>query len=207
MLIGAGAVGSHVVQAAIRYGALALWKRLAEQGVPGVQVTVVDHDLTSNEEFMLEHLRRTDVLIDATQRPDPSQVVIPNRWIGEMPGHAVLLDLAVDPYDCEHEPRTVKGIEGIPHGNLDQYTFMPDDPAWDATVPDCVDSANRRATATCYAWPGIRPQECMQVYGQQIRSLLRNIVRVGGVESISLDGRFFQRAMARALLSKWQPNQ
>jgi len=207
MLVGAGALGSHVVQAAIRYGDLALWDRLAKQNIPGVQLTVVDYDLTSNEAFMLEHLRHTDLLIDATQRPDPSQVVIPNRWIGEMPRHAVLLDLAVDPYDCEHEPRMVKGIEGIPHGNLDQYTFMPDDPAWESTVPDCVDSANRRATAACYSWPALRPQQCMQVYGQQIRSLLRNIAHPGGLGSIRLDGRYFQRAMARALLSKWQPNQ
>lgn len=207
MLIGAGAVGSHVVQAAIRYGNRVLWDRLARQGVFGVQLTVIDHDLTSNEAFMLEHLRHTDLLIDATQRPDPSQVVVPNGWIGEMPKHAVLLDLAVDPYECEHEHRMVKGIEGIPHGNLDQYTFMPDDPAWESTVPDCVDSANRRATATCYSWPGLRPQQCMQVYGQQIRSLLRNIARAGGLGSIRLDGRYFQRAMARALLSKWQPTQ
>jgi alanine dehydrogenase len=206
LLIGAGSVGSHTMQAAIRYGDLSLWRRLAKQGTPGVQVTVVDYDLTSNEAFMLEHLRHTDLLIDATQRPDPSQVVIPNRWIGEMPGYAVLLDLAVDPYDCEHEPRTVKGIEGIPHGDLDQYIFMPDDPAWDRTVPECVDSDNRRATATCYSWPGLHPQACMQVYGQQIRSLLRNIVRLGGLEAIRGDGRFFQRAMAEALLSQWQAN-
>jgi alanine dehydrogenase len=207
MLIGAGAVGSHAVQAAIRYGDRALWERLARQGVPGVQVTVVDYDLTSNEAFMLEHLQHTDLLIDATQRPDPSHAVIPNRWIGEMPGHAVLLDLAVDPYHCEREPRMVKGIEGIPHGNLDQYTFMPDDPSWGATVPDCVDSAHRRAAAACYSWPGLHPRECMQVYGQQIHSLLRNLTRVGGLESIRMDGRFFQRAMARALLSNWHPNQ
>jgi alanine dehydrogenase len=207
LLMGSGAVGSHVVPAAVRYGDLARWKRLANQGVPGVQVTVVDYDLTSNEAFMLKHLRHTDVLIDATQRPDPSQAVIPNRWIGEMPGHAVLLDLAADPYHCHREPWTVKGIEGIPHGNLDQYTFMPDDPAWKLTVPDCVDSDNRRASAACYSWPGLHPQACMQVYGQQVRSLLRNLTRVGGLESIRLDGRFFQRAMARALLSNWHPTQ
>jgi hypothetical protein len=46
----------------------------------------------------------------------------------------------------------------------------------------------------------------MQVYGQQIRSLLRNIVRLGGLEAIRGDGRFFQRAMAEALLSQWQAN-
>jgi alanine dehydrogenase len=206
MLLGAGAVGSHVMQAAIRYGDLALRERLANQGVPGVQLTVVDYDLTSNEAFMLEQLRGTDLLIDATQRIDPSQAVIPNRWIGEMPEHAVLLDLSVDPYDCDYEPRTVKGIEGIPHGNLNQYTFLADDPAWESVVPDCVDSTYRRATASCYSWPGVHPQQCMRVYGRQIRPLLRNIAEAGGLGSINLEGRFFQRAMARAMLSKWQPN-
>jgi alanine dehydrogenase len=42
----------------------------------------------------------------------------------------VILDLSVDPYDFTVSPPEVKGIEGIPEGNLDQYIFAPDDPAY-----------------------------------------------------------------------------
>jgi alanine dehydrogenase len=203
MLIGVGAVGSHVPQAATRYGNVKLRDRLAKKGVPGVQVTTVDYDLTSREALMLGHLRQTDLLIDATQRLDPSRYVVPNRWIGEMPKHAVLLDLSVDPYECSQEPVVVKGIEGIPHGNLDQYIFPTDDPAWETTVPDCIDKTHRRTAVSCYSWPGIHPRRCMRVYGQQIRPLLRNIIEAGNPAKIPSQGKYFQRAIARAMLSRW----
>jgi alanine dehydrogenase len=203
MLIGAGAVGSHVVQAAVRYGNANLRDELAGKGTPGVLVTVVDYDLTSREDFMLENLRQTDILIDATQRPDPSRCVIPNHWIGEMPAHAVLLDLSVDPYQCDQDPKLVKGIEGIPHGNLNKYIFPRDDSAWDTTVPDCVAKTHRRTAVSCYSWPGIYPKRCMHVYGQQVRPLIRNILEAGSLSNIRLRGKYFQRAIARAMLSKW----
>ena len=47
-LIGAGAVGSQVVGAAIRYGDEALRRRMIALGAPGVQVTAVDYDLTGH---------------------------------------------------------------------------------------------------------------------------------------------------------------
>ncbi|MBN1429268.1 MAG: hypothetical protein JXB07_12915 [Anaerolineae bacterium] len=203
MLVGVGGVGSHVAQAATRYGNPKLRDRLADKGVPGVQITALDYDLTSREAFMLDHLRQTDILIDATQRIDPSRCVIPNRWIGEMPVHAVLLDLCVDPYQCDQDPESVKGIEGIPHGNLDQYVFPPDDPAWDTTVPDCIDKTHRRMAVSCYSWPGIYPRRCMHIYGQQVRPLLRNIVEAGGLEKIDPQGKYFHRAIARSMLSRW----
>ena len=42
----------------------------------------------------------------------------------------MILDLSVDPYDCDGELKSVKGIEGVPQGDLDQYVFEPDDPAF-----------------------------------------------------------------------------
>lgn len=118
-LLGGGAVGAYVMQAAIRYGDVNLRHKLASAGVPGVQVTTVDYELTGNPEFMRPLLEQTDILADATQRPDPSVPVIPNDWIAWLPEHAVLLDLSVDPYVCEGDKKSVKGIEGIPQGNLD----------------------------------------------------------------------------------------
>jgi alanine dehydrogenase len=200
-LLGSGSVGTHVVQAAIRYGDVPFWHDLASRGVPGAQVTVVDYDMTPFEPFMLEILSKTDILVDATQRPDPSHIVIPNPWIAHMPDHAILLDLSVDPYNCNTSPVIVKGIEGIPTGNLDQYIFRPDDPAFD-TLPDCISTKHRRFSVSCYSWPGIHPKRCMQVYGYQLQPVVRTLVEKGGLQNINPKGRFFERAIARAMLSR-----
>ena len=202
-LLGSGAVGGHAMQAAIRYGDLNLWQRMAHAGIPGVQVTVVDYDVTRIAPVMGSILKHTDLLIDATQRPDASQVVIPNTWIAYLPDHAVLLDLSVDPYDCTQSPPAVKSIEGIPQGSLDQYIFAPDDPAFD-TLPACVETTYRRTSVSCYSWPGIHPKDCMEVYGHQTFPLLRVLIEVGGPQNIDPKGPFFQRAIARAQLSKWE---
>lgn len=201
-LLGSGAVGTFVVRAAIRYANENTWRDLASRGVPGVQVTVVDYDTTSHKETMMNILRQTDILVDATQRPNPSVVVIPNDWIQHMPAHAVLLDLSVDPYECSGEQTIVKGIEGIPQGNLDQYIFRPDDPAYER-IPECVDTTHRRFAVSCYSWPGIHPKECMKLYGHQLRPIMRNLIERGGVANISPKGQFFERAISRAMLSRW----
>ncbi len=204
-LLGGGAVGMHVVQAAIRYGDENYWRRMVSAGVPGVQVSVVDHDLTGNYPVMQNLLRNTDVLIDATQRPDPSLPVIPNDWIAFMAPHAVLLDLSVDPYNCNEVPFTVKGIEGIPHGNLDKFSFTPDDPAYN-DIPVCINSHNRRYAVSCYSWPGITPRKCMDIYGKQLAPILRTILISKGIGNINSSGTFFHRAIQRARLSNWNPH-
>ena len=202
-ILGVGAVGMHAVQAASRYGDIQLWQLLAKRGVPGVQVTAVDYDVVNNKEHMREILRRTDLLVDATQRPDPSKVVIPNEWIGWMPEHAVLVDLSVDPYNFEVEPPEVKGIEGIPQGNLDQYVFAPDDPVYER-IPASVSTKNRRHAVSCYSWPGIHPRECMQLYGNQLRPIIRMLIVRGGIKAIRPNGLYFERVIARAMLSNWR---
>jgi alanine dehydrogenase len=66
--LGAGAVGAHAIRAATRYGDPRLREEMAARRVPGVEVTVVDFDLTWHENYMLTRLEQTDLLIDATQR-------------------------------------------------------------------------------------------------------------------------------------------
>ena len=204
-LLGAGAVGSHVVQAAVRYGKESLRQKLVAAGVPGVQVNVIDYDITPYENFMRGILSRTDILVDATQRPDPGLPVIPNDWIAYLPEHAVLLDLSVDPYQCNTEPFYVKGIEGIPQGNLDQYVFSPDDPAYEQ-VPPCIPTRQRRYAVSCYSWPGLYPKACMEVYGRQLRPIMHVLIEKGGIGNINPRGRYFERAIARAQLSRWHNN-
>ena len=198
-LLGSGMVGMQVLPAAIRYGDIELWKKFADQGTPGVQLLAVDYDTTFHEEIMLDILSRTDILVDATQRTDPSKPIIKNHWIGVMPKHAVLLDLSVDPYIGDDPPTGVKGIEGIPHGNLDQYVFQPDEELWDATVPENIPSIHRRTAVTCYSWPGVHPRKCMEHYGSQLYPLLRTLL-VDGYDSLNLNGDYYQRALFRASL-------
>jgi len=201
-ILGVGAVGMHAVQAASRYGDLQLWNLLAKRGIPGVQVTAIDYDVVRNEKTMREILSHTDILVDATQRPDPSKYVIPNEWIEVMPEHAVLVDLSVDPYNFDMDPPEVKGIEGIPQGNLDQYVFIPTDPAYER-IPASVSTKNRRHVVSCYSWPGIHPKECMELYGNQLRPVMRMLIEKGGVQNIRPKGFYFERAIARAMLSNW----
>ena len=202
-LLGAGAVGGYVMPAAVRYGNEKLRAKMVSSNVPGVQVNVVDYDITAHEAYIRPLLARTDILVDATQRPDPSIPVVPNEWIADLPAHAVILDLSVDPYEYTKRTRLVKGIEGIPHGNLDQYVFRPDDPVYES-LPDWVNSHNRRHVVSCYSWPGIYPEACMQVYGRQLQPILRVLIQKGGIRNVNPAGGYFERAIARALLSRYR---
>jgi alanine dehydrogenase len=200
--LGAGAVGGRAVHAAMRYGDPMLHRRLVAAGVPGVEATVVDADLTHRERYMRSRLSRTDLLIDATHRPDPSRPVVPNAWLSALPDEAVVLDLAADPYELDASPPVTKGIEGIPHGDLDRWRFAVDDPAWDR-IDDRVDTTNRRISLSCASWPGLDPAESMRRYGAQLEPIMHVLLTVPP-GSWDPDGPDHQeRAVARAEVSRW----
>ena len=134
-VMGAGDIGKHAVEAATKYGEPERFDRLMRDGVPGVEVVTIGRNLTCDEAYLWQRLSTTDVLVDATQRHDPSVPLIRNDRLGLLPPHAVICDLVVDPYLLDADPPTVRGIEGIPQGNLDRYTFEVDDPAWDQLPP------------------------------------------------------------------------
>ncbi|MGZ8661430.1 MAG: hypothetical protein ACXWYI_05085 [Actinomycetota bacterium] len=201
--LGAGAVGAHAIRAATRYGDPKLREELAAHRVPGVEVTVADFDLTWHENYMLTRLEQTDLLIDATQREDPTRVIVPNDWVAALPQDAVILDLSVDPYDVTVDPPKMKGIEGIPEGDLDRFVFMPDDPAYDG-LPPAIGTRNRRVALACYSWPGLQPRECMEVYGGQIEPVMRVILERTIDELDEQMGSYYERAVARAEVSRWR---
>ena len=201
-LIGAGAVGKHVIQAAVAYGDPQIRQKMLAASIPGVMVQVIDYDLTGHAEIMQQIFSKTDILVDATQRPDPSKPVIPNAWIAWLPEHAIITDLSVDPYLIDNHPPVVRGIEGIPQGSLDKYVFKADDPDWDLTVPASIASTQRRTVISCYSWPGIFPETCMKHYAEQLTPLMKRLARKR-YAGLSMEGDFFERALYRSTLKDW----
>jgi alanine dehydrogenase len=201
-IMGAGQVGKHAVEFATKFGDDARNEAFMRAGFPGVEVVTTGRNLTRDSAYLRRRLAVTDILVDATQRHDPSTPLVPNAWIGLMPEHAVICDLVVDPYLLDTEPKVVRGVEGIPQGTLDQWEFAPDDPAWDV-LPAGVPTAERRTVVSCYSWPGVRPEPCMHVYGSQLAPLLETLVRAGGMAGIGPGGSFHARALWRGSLRGW----
>lgn len=202
LILGTGMVGKHAVDAATKLGSIERNNQHIQNGGPGVLAVTVGRNITHNPSQMEKLFRESDILVDASQRRDPTKPIIPNEWLGWLPEHAVIADLAVDPYTPDANPPVVRGVEGIPQGSLDQYIFMPDDPNWEKTVPKEIASQNRRAVVTCYSWPGIHPEACMHHYALQMQPLI-NVLLAKGYDHLSMDGDYFERALYRATLKAW----
>ncbi|NPV55947.1 MAG: alanine dehydrogenase [Anaerolineae bacterium] len=199
LILGTGMVGKHAIEAATKFGNVERNTRYIEQNGPGSVAVSVGRNMTEDPVKMEALFRQADILVDATQRRDSGKPVVPNAWIAWLPEHAVVVDLAVDPYLLDADPPTVRGIEGIPQGNLDKYIFEPQDPEWEQTVPSSVPSSHRRTSVTCYSWPGIYPEACMAHYARQMHPLME-VLLAKGYSGISFEGGYFERALCRAKL-------
>jgi alanine dehydrogenase len=202
LILGSGMVGKYAVDAAVKLGNIERNSESMQKGGMGAIAQVVGRNLSENVSVMEKLFRQTDILVDATQRRNPAIPVVPNAWLAWLPDHAVVTDLAVDPYALDSEPPVVRGIEGIPQGNLNKYIFFPDDPDWEDTVPQGILSNHRRRVVSCYSWPGIHPEACMRHYAHQLEPLMDALIRTG-YDGLSLEGDYFERALFRATLSTW----
>lgn len=199
LILGTGMVGKHAIDAATKLGNIERNNRHIKLNGPGSVAISVGRNIIQNTEMMEKLFRDADILVDATNRRNPSLPVVPNEWIGWLPKHAVITDLAVDPYLLENKPPTVRGVEGIPQGNLDKYSFFPEDKEWDESVPASVNSKNRRPVVSCYSWPGIHPEACMEHYARQLTPIME-VLLTRPYDALALEGNYFERALARAKL-------
>jgi alanine dehydrogenase len=205
LILGTGMVGKHAVDAATKLGNIERNKEYMEAGGPGAISITVGRNITGNPEVIQELFGTADILVDATQRRNPSKPVVPNPWLDWLPPHAIVTDLAVDPYTLDGNPPVVRGVEGIPKGNLDQYVYYPDDPEWGKTVPDSIPCEHRRTVVSCYSWPGIHPEASMRHYANQMQNLME-VLFEKGYDRLSLEGGYFERALYRGTLKAWLKN-
>lgn len=202
LILGTGMVGKHAIEAATKLGNVERNNDHIASNGPGAVALSIGRNIASNASTMKDLMEQADILVDATQRRDTSKPVIPNDWISWLPKHAVVVDLAVDPYTLDANPPVVRGIEGIPQGSLNHYAFPPDDPKWDSMIPTSIPSRHRRTTVTCYSWPGVHPEACMMHYAQQLEPFIE-VLFEKGYDGLSLDGTYFERALYRATLRVW----
>jgi alanine dehydrogenase len=190
LVLGTGEIGKIAVDTAVN------------QTNRPIIVTAIGISVTSNREYLSELIKKTDILVDATKRQNTSKIIVSNEMVGLLPEHAFIIDLSADDYDTSIGPIQVKGIEGIPTGNLGQFVFRPDDPIYDK-IPKEVSTKNRRVVISCYSWPGVNPIACLDRYEIQIEPFIRTLSTIDYDSFQELSNDLYERALYRATYSSF----
>lgn len=169
-----------------------------DKNIPGIVIRLLPRTITYSDELMIPILKDTDILVDASKRQDLSKCIIKNEQIGYLPDHSIILDITADRYDIGQ----VKPIEGTVVGSLSKYVIYPDDELYD-TLPENIDSKNRRITVSCDAWPGITPKESISHYEGIIKNFL-DVLLTKDTDEIDKDSdNYFERALYRGTLEHY----
>ena len=165
------------------------------KNIPGVAIRLLPRTITYSDELMIPILKETDILVDASKREDISKCIIKNELLGYLPGHAIILDITADRYD----EGQVKPIEGTVVGSLSKMVIYPDDELYN-TIPENIDSRNRRTVVSCDAWPGVTPKESILHYEGLIKNYFE-ILLTKDTDDIERDSdNYFERALYRGTL-------
>jgi len=205
-IVGIGMVGSMAARASGKYGDRKIMDKMNQINAKGVVVHMLPRNITSDRDELSKILRKTDLLIDASNRDDPARYIIDNELLGELKPHSVILDLSADPYVTDIYPIHVKGIEGIPTGTLDKFVFYPDDEEY-KNIPAVVSTKNRNTVVSCNAWPGVSPVECMKLYGAQLSPIIKTIIRNSIDKFSEHSDSYFMRAAYRATVEYFEKEQ
>src|SRR5690554_1826605 len=202
-ILGFGSVGLEAAKALKHYSDSFFLNNRSK--TPGMIINLYPRSITEKPEILKEELKKMDILVDASRRRDPSQYILKNSWLENMPLHGIILDLSADPYNTDISPIQVKGIEGIPTGTLDQLVFNPEDPVYE-TIPEGVDTTHRRTVVSCNAWPGVDPIGCMTLYSKQLIYFLRELISKDPEKLTIHSDDPYERALVRSSLEYFLDN-
>lgn len=201
-IIGMGAVSANCAKAFEEYSDKEF---LSEDNGRGLIVHMIPRNITQNFENLKTIIKESDILVDASKRPDPTKIIIRNELINYLPDYAVILDLTADPYNDSISPIQVKGIEGIPTGTLDKYVIEVDDDMYN-DIPKTINSKNRRLVVSCNAWPGVDAKDCMKVYGRLITPFLDVVLSKGPLNLDEKSKNIYERSLYRSSLDYYLNN-
>jgi alanine dehydrogenase len=205
-IIGMGMIGHKAARAAAHFGSKELYDEVKARMSKGVIVHMLPRSITSDRFEMSRILAGTDILVDATTRDNPYKFIVDNDLLAVLKDDAIILDLTADPYLSDDDGVQVKAIEGIPTGNLNKYVLRADDPSYDE-IPAVVSTVNRRTVVSCDAWPGVKPELCMRLYGAQLLPILLRLIDKD-VSEMSLDsGDYYERAIHRATIAFYEEHE
>lgn len=205
-IIGMGMIGHRAARSAAKFGSKELNDEIKAHMSKGVIIHMLPRSITADRFEMSRILAGTDILVDASTRDNPYRFIIDNDVLGVLKDDAIILDLTADPYLSDVEGVQVKAIEGIPTGNLNKYVLYADDPSYDE-IPAVVRTINRRTVVSCDAWPGVKPEACMRLYGKQLLPILVRLSEKD-ISEMGLESQdYFERAIHRATIEFYEEHE
>lgn len=163
----------------------------------GILPIICTRTITGHPELFDSIIKECHLVVDATQRKDETQFVMTNRQVGLLPENAVILDICADRYDFLVDPPLVKGVEGTITGEPGHTVIYPDDPGY-AEIEGKIDTANRRVTVSCNAWPGMDVPRSVQVYYGLMKNYVGLILQKDYDEISEDSDNLFERGLYRS---------
>ena len=160
------------------------------KNIPGVVIKLLPRTITYSDKLMIPILKETDILVDASKRQDLSECIIKNELLGYLPEHSIILDITADRYDIGQ----VKPIEGTVVGSLQKMVIYPDDELYHS-IPENINSQNRRINVSCDAWPGVTPKESIIHYEVLLKNYLEVLLNKDTDSIEKNSDNYFERAL------------